>query len=71
MTAQFDRTIPPGEVQLCPKCRIPMSVTDVIPTMPTTGLDEDELVYRPSESSLVTARYPLKILTIASRRQER
>jgi hypothetical protein len=46
MTAQFDRTIPPGEVQLCPKCRIPMSVTDVIPTMPTTGLDEDELVYR-------------------------
>jgi hypothetical protein len=35
-----------GENQLCPKCRIPMSVSDVIPLMPTTGLDGDELVYR-------------------------
>ena len=33
------------EVQ-CPKCCVPMSVFEVIPTMPTTGLDEDELVYR-------------------------
>ena len=40
------RTVPAGAVQLCPKCRIPMSVSDVIPTMPTTGLDEDEVVYR-------------------------
>ena len=40
------RTIQAGHVQLCPKCQMPMSVTDVIPTMPTTGLDEDELVYR-------------------------
>jgi Zn finger protein HypA/HybF involved in hydrogenase expression len=33
------------DVQLCPKCRDPMSVSDVIPTMPTTGFDEDEVVY--------------------------
>ncbi len=45
MTAE-PRTMSAGEVQLCPKCRIPMSVSDVIPTMPTTGLDEDEVVYR-------------------------
>lgn len=35
-----------GAVELCPKCQIPMNVSDVIPTMPTTGLDEDEVVYR-------------------------
>jgi uncharacterized Zn finger protein len=40
------RTIEAGEVQLCPKCHIEMSVSEVIPTRPTTGLDEDELVYR-------------------------
>jgi len=45
MTAE-PRTMSAGEVQLCPKCRIPMSVSDVTPTMPTTGLDEDEVVYR-------------------------
>jgi RNase P subunit RPR2 len=45
MTAET-RTISAGETQLCPKCRTPMAVSDVIPTMPTTGLDEDELVYR-------------------------
>ncbi len=46
MTQETNTKIPPGEVQLCTKCRIPMSVSDVFPTMPTTGLDEDELVYR-------------------------
>ncbi len=46
MTQETSTKIPPGEVQLCTKCRIPMSVSDVFPTMPTTGLDEDELVYR-------------------------
>jgi len=33
------------DFQLCPKCRDSMSVSDVIPTMPTTGFDEDEVVY--------------------------
>ena len=34
------------EVDVCPKCGERMSVSDVIPTMHTTGFDEDELVYR-------------------------
>jgi uncharacterized protein with PIN domain len=34
------------EVQLCPKCHVEMHVSDVIPTMHTTGLDQDELLYR-------------------------
>ncbi len=38
MTQERNTKIPPGEVQLCPKCQIPMSVSDVFPTMPTTGL---------------------------------
>jgi len=45
MTAE-PRTMSAGEVQLCPKCRIPMSVSDVTATMPTTGLDEGAVVYR-------------------------
>jgi hypothetical protein len=40
------RTMSAGETQLCPKCRTPMSISDVIPTAPTTGINEDELVYR-------------------------
>ena len=44
--ATANETMAMGAVQLCPKCRIPMSVSDVIPTMPTTGFDEDEVVYR-------------------------
>ena len=44
--AASNGTIVMGAVQLCPKCGIPMSVSDVIPTMPTAGLDEDEVVYR-------------------------
>jgi uncharacterized protein with PIN domain len=31
---------------LCPQCNDPMSVSDVIPTMPTTGFDDDEVVWR-------------------------
>jgi hypothetical protein len=34
------------ETPLCPKCKKPMSVSDVMPTMPTTGLDQDEVVYK-------------------------
>ena len=46
MSAEAKTTRSADPVQLCPKCRIPMSVSDVIPTMPTTGFDEDEVVYR-------------------------
>jgi hypothetical protein len=35
-----------ADFHLCPKCRDRMSVSDVIPLMPTTGFDEDEVVYR-------------------------
>ena len=34
------------ETPLCPKCKKAMSVSDVIPTMPTTGMDQDEVVYK-------------------------
>jgi hypothetical protein len=30
----------------CPTCHRPMSVLDVIPTMPTTGFDQDEVLYK-------------------------
>jgi lysyl-tRNA synthetase class I len=34
------------ETPLCPKCKKAMTVSDVMPTMPTTGLDQDEVVYK-------------------------
>jgi len=34
------------EVDICPKCGERMSVSDVIPTVHTTGFDGDELIYR-------------------------
>jgi uncharacterized protein with PIN domain len=34
------------EFQVCPKCHVEMRVSDVIPTMHTMGLDQDELVRR-------------------------
>jgi len=34
------------ETPLCQKCKKPMSVSDVIPTMPATGFDQDEVVYK-------------------------
>jgi hypothetical protein len=36
----------PAILQLCPKCRIPMEVADIAPTMHTSGLDGDEVRYR-------------------------
>jgi ribosomal protein L37AE/L43A len=35
-----------SEKPLCPRCNQPMSVSDVIPTMPTTGFDQDEVVWK-------------------------
>ena len=34
------------EAPHCPTCKKPMSATDVTPTMPTTGFDQDEVVYK-------------------------
>jgi len=34
------------EAPPCPICKQPMSVSNVIPTMPTTGFDQDEVVYK-------------------------
>lgn len=45
MNAEPRDTVARG-TQLCPRCEIPMIVSEVIPLMPTTGLNEDELVYR-------------------------
>ena len=33
------------ETPLCPHSKNAMSVSDVIPTMATTGLDQDEVIY--------------------------
>jgi RNase P subunit RPR2 len=37
------------EVPFCPHCDQPLSVSDVIPTMPITGFDEDEVVWKCGE----------------------
>jgi hypothetical protein len=34
------------ETPLCPKCKKAMTVSDVMSMMPTTGLDQDEVVYK-------------------------
>ena len=36
------------ETPFCPNCE-PLSVSDVVPTMPTTGFDQDEVVWRCSK----------------------
>ncbi len=33
------------ETPLCPNCKNAMNVSDVIPTMATTGLGQDEVIY--------------------------
>jgi uncharacterized protein with PIN domain len=44
------------ETPPCPKCKNPMSASDVIPTMPTTGFDQDEVVYKCKECGVEVKR---------------
>ena len=34
------------ETPVCPKCNEPLRVSDVVPTMPITGVDQDEVVWK-------------------------
>ena len=34
------------ETPRCPNCHEPLRVSDVIPTMPVTGFDRDEVVWK-------------------------